>query len=272
MIYVLDQNYFRSDALRELCLAEPAAKFVIPDIALLEMCKGPKWLETMQGSLETLAEHPTRVFHSLAVGETLNRELRTLKSIEGHLLPRDFKALIRSVLEDIKAGTVASGLEIIKSRIAQAQQEIHAEELNHARNRHSLLTRTEIIKKALEGGPLKELRSGVSDDDRLGLIRSVSLDLLKTFLAEKEGHPANKITAFLRTRPMLLRYYYLSVRHAVEWARTGGLESYPAEKVTNDMFDQEYVAIGSFFDRLLSREQRVMDSDADLRRLLSMRV
>ena len=61
------------------------------------------------------------------------------------------------------------------------------------------------------------------------------------------------------------------MRHAFDWAKNGGLESYPAEKATNDILDQEYVAIASFFDKIKSRETRVNDADADLRQLLKMR-
>ena len=66
MIYVLDQNYLRSSELKALVLSEPNARFVIPDIALVEMCKGPKWRDVMQMSLQTMSTCPTRVFHSMA--------------------------------------------------------------------------------------------------------------------------------------------------------------------------------------------------------------
>jgi len=56
-IYVLDQNYLRSNELKTLIVDEPQAKFVLPDIALLKMCKGDKWRETMQRSLETLSSN-----------------------------------------------------------------------------------------------------------------------------------------------------------------------------------------------------------------------
>jgi hypothetical protein len=271
MIYVLDQNYFRTDELRALIRSEPASNFVLPDVALLEMCKSDKWRETMQGSLETLANIPGRVMLSISVGEALNCELAKLKSIEGRLLRKDLTNFVRSILRDVKAND-ASGqvVSTIAVSINQVQIEIHNDELNHGRNQMSLKMRTNIINSALGTERLKELKKGmVSESSRLSLIYSVAYDLVETYLAG-QGHPRNRINAFLRQKPMMLRYYILGVRHAFEWAKNGGLESLPATKVTNDILDQEYVVIASFFDGIKSLETRVNEAYADLRQMLKM--
>ena len=272
MIYVLDQNYLRSDDLKTLVVTEPTAKFVLPDVALLEMCKGDKWRETMQCSLETLAKVPGRVMQYMSVGEALNFELANLKSVEGRLLPKALTNFVRSIMRDVSANDDSGpGVSLIAARIKQVQDEIRNEELDHGRNQNSLKTRTDIIKSALGAQKLKELKNGkISDEVRLGVIHSVANDLIRTFLSN-EGHSMNRSKVFLKQKPLMLRFYLLSVRHAFDWAKNGGLESYPAEKATNDILDQEYVAIASFFDKIKSRETRVNDADADLRQLLKMR-
>lgn len=271
MIYVVDQNYFRSAELLSISSAEPKAKFVFPDVALIEMCKGTEWWETMRRSLQTLAARPGRVLQSMSVGEALNIELKTLKSIDGYLLPRQMRDFTRSVLVGIKESTSSSGISAIDSHISQAQLELQQEELNHLQNQTSLTTRTAIIQKALAGEPLKKLRSGIaSKADTLSSIRQIAIDLAATHLCN-EGYSINKVKQFLRQKPLLLRFYYVNVRHAFEWATKGGLGTYPAEKVTNDLLDQEYVIIGSFFDKLLSKEQRVIQADADLRAILKIK-
>lgn len=40
------------------------------------------------------------------------------------------------------------------------------------------------------------------------------------------------------------------------------------ERIANDILDQDYVLVGSFFDQLLSKETRVQEADADLRKLM----
>jgi hypothetical protein len=70
---------------------------------------------------------------------------------------------------------------------------------------------------------------------------------------------------FLTQKPLVLRFFYASVRHCVDWAARGGLLSMLPERITNDILDQDYVLVGSFFDRLLSKEVKVQEADADLR-------
>jgi hypothetical protein len=271
MIYVLDQNYLRSDELKDVIASQPSAKFVLPDVALLEMCKGENWRETMRGSLATVAKVPGRVMQSVSIGEALNYELHNLKSKEGRLLPKKLTNFVRLIMRDVAANNdTGPGVSLVAAEITRVQEEIRNEELDHGRNQASLKTRTKIIESALKPTHLKQLKNGhVTEEVRLALIHSVAHDLIQTFLEEK-GYIKNRVRAFLKQKPLILRYYLLSVRHAFEWATKGGIDSFPAEKVTNDILDQDYVVIASFFDGILSKEQRVNDADADLRQLLRM--
>ena len=269
MIYVLDQNYLRSEELKNLVVSQPTLKFVLPDVAMLEMCKGHKWRETMQHSLETLAKVRGRVKQSISVGEALNIELRNMKSVDGQLLRREFTNFIRSIMLDVKTNSDAGpGVSLIAVSIEKVQEDIRNAELDHHRNQVSLTTRTEIIESALGTTLLKQLKNDkIADDVRLAVIKKVAHELVQTFL-EKQGYSQNRIKVFLKQKPLLLRYFLLSVRHAFEWAKNGGIGSFPAEKVTNDILDQEYVIIASFFDGILSKENRVNEADAELRQLL----
>jgi len=269
MYYVIDQNYFRAEELKDLVGQRPELNFVIPDIALLEMCKGDSWLETMRSSLTTLSACPERVFHSMAVGEALNFELEHLTSVGGRLLPDEFRDFIRSVLCDIRDGTEVAGIAVIAGQIKEAQQDIRDKELHHEQNALSLKTRKDIVEEALKGDALKALKNRkITAQERLDLIRRIAKEILSELL-KRSGRNDAEISAFLKTEPLLLRFGYLSVRHALEWATKGGLDSFPAEKVTNDVLDQDYVAIASFFDGLLTKDTRVQEAYEDLCELLA---
>lgn len=269
-IYVVDQNYFRAEDLKKIVSAVPQAKFVIPDIALLEMCKGPNWEGVMRKSLSTLSTCSDRVFLSMSVFNAINFEVANLKSVEGRLLPKELRKLIRSILFDIQNGTSSYGVSTIISGIKNAQVDIGHNELNHAQNELSLRTRTKIIYSLLDESLLKRLKKGaVSDPERLSLIKKISTELFFHYLS-KSGVSENKIRIFLKTKPLLLRHFHLCVRHAFEWTIHGGINSFPAEKMTNDILDQDYVAIASFFDELLSKDSKVLKADKDLRQLLMM--
>lgn len=268
MLYVLDQNYFRFAELPELIQREPKSKFVIPDVALLEMCKSEQWESTMANSLRALSPVRGRVFHSMSVGEGLNQELDSGKSIEKNLLPREFRDFLRETILNLQGHGGGRALELLRSRMVSAQSEIGDAELNHERNQEGLRRRIRIVEEALAGEPLRDLRAGrIGRKDKLAYIKKIAFDLCLTFLIN-HGYTKNKASAFLRSRPLILRFFYLSIRHAVEWAASGGIDSLPAHRATNDLLDQDYVLIGSFFDGLLTRETRVREADADIRELL----
>jgi hypothetical protein len=268
VLYVLDQNYFRSDELTALIENDPKSKFVIPDVALLEMCKGDRWRETMAQSLSHLSVIPGRVFHSMSVGEGLNFELSTGKSVECHLLPENFRSFLRGAILDLAGQGSGRTIELLRSKILSAQNEIRDEELNHERNREGLLRRVRIVEDALAGEPIRNLRAGrICREDKLSYVRKIAFDLCLEVLV-RHGFSKNKAVMFLKMQPLTLRFFYLSVRHAVEWASKGGIDSMPPDRITNDLLDQDYLLIGSFFNRLLSKEKRVQEADVDLRELL----
>lgn len=272
MIYVLDQNYLRSHELRELVSREPTSKFAIPDIALLEMCKSDRWRETLLGSLETLSQCPGRVYQSMSVGEALSFELVKARSIEGRLLPVEFRQFLREVLRDVQGGGQGAAIDRLQAKMLAAQQGMQQYELNHSLNRDRLLQRVGIVESNLRGGPLKSLRNGNATlDERLDLIWRVSLDLCRHFLLGN-GMSENGAIMFLRQKPMVLRFFLASVRHSVEWAARGGILTLLPERATNDILDQEYVLIGSYFDATLSKETSVMQADHELRSLLKRRI
>jgi len=223
MIYVLDQNYLRAEELENLIAAEPHSKFEIPDIALVEMCKGDSWRETIKRSFAILSACPGRVSHSLSVGEGLSYELEHGKSIEGKLLPRDFRGFTRAILANVAEGGDGNAIDMIRAKILDAQRDIHLAELNHLNNKQCLLQRVGSIEAVLAGEPLRMLRSGkASREDRLALIRNVSLDLCSTVLIDN-GFSRNKVRMLLKQKPLILRFFCVNVRHCVDWAARGGV-------------------------------------------------
>ena len=270
MIYVLDANYLRSPELATRMNAEPQAKFVIPDVAMLELCKGPEWQSTVRQSLATVSKCPDRILMSIDIRDAWAYELWYKRPITEEILPKEFQTFIRSVLKDVAAGTSNNGIATIASTIVPAQSEICANELNDAKNQYSLEGRTNIIKEALGRELLRSLKNRLpSDTERLKLILRFSTDLLHTHL-EKEGWCKNKVRVFIRTKPLILRCNILHVRHAMEWAINNGLNSMPPRKMTNDVLDQDYVIIASYFDAILSKEKKVIRADKDLRTILQL--
>ncbi len=268
MIYVLDQSYLRVDELSQLIAAEPSAKFVIPNIAWTEMCQSQQWEATMLGSLKILSCIPGRVFQSLSIEEGLRYEAEHGESVKCHLLPRDLCNFTRGILRHIAQKDNEEALKILRKKILDVQPEMQ-QTFNHPRNKESLLKRTDIIKSALSDRQrLGEWRSeNTSQEVRQQLIRQTSIDICSQYL-KRQGFSTNRIHSFLKQQPLTLRYFYIHARHAANWVHKQGLSDMSAKKFSNDLRDQDYVLIGSFFDALLSKDKKVKKAEADLRAFL----
>lgn len=267
---VLDQNYLRFEGLINLIAAEPDAIFILPDVALMEMCKGGSWRHVMRSSLAEISKIPNKVKLSLCVGEALRKELAAFNSIEGLLLPGEFDSFKDSLLKDVAEGKSSPmGLDFIAASIESAQKDFRNGELNHEKNHEKYLQLNALIKKSLSAKLIKALRNRmISEDARLTIICEIAQKLFHDFLLT-EGLSKERAFAFISQKPILYRFYILRVQQDIEWIREGGLESQPAARITNNLMDLDYVLIGSFFDAILSRDGRVVDADRDLRGCLS---
>jgi len=91
----------RSPDLSSLISSEPQSRFVIPDVAMVEMSKSGNWEDTMRPSLKNLYPAVSRIFMSLSVGEGLQIELKQRRSIESDLLPKDFSDFLRGLISEL---------------------------------------------------------------------------------------------------------------------------------------------------------------------------
>lgn len=58
--------------------------------------------------------------------------------------------------------------------------------------------------------------------------------------------------------------------HALQWLGDGGLENACPKRLLNDMLDQDYVLLGTFFDGVISLESDVRSAGEDLRLMLNL--
>ncbi|WP_024690609.1 hypothetical protein [Pseudomonas tremae] len=269
-IYTLDQNYFRSAELKQLIRDRPTVKFVIPDVALLEMCKGPRWRETMKGSLEALLPSPGRVSVSLSLGVAFAKECADLKSIEGKMVDKEFTKVLRLAMNDLKTDVDShNGLGLIAAHVEGVQLELQEHELNHENNKRKFLARDTLLREVLGSRASKELRQGASNEHRLAAIHNMSVECATVFLRNR-GVSDARIKGFLRTKPLVLRYFLSCFWHNMEWVSNGGITTRVDTRITNDMLDQDYAIVASFFGKLLTKDTPVAKAYADMSQLLRM--
>lgn len=73
----------------------------------------------------------------------------------------------------------------------------------------------------------------------------------------------------MKSKPMLLRYFYSKMWLCIDWIKNGGFESISEEKISNDLIDHEYIMTATCFHGIISAEKRVMEAYGDMIALLS---
>jgi hypothetical protein len=267
MLYcVLDQSVMRKPILNELVQSGQTVSFIVPDTALVEMVKSERWEDTMRGSFATLASAVDRTFVSLSVGEAIRIELANLKPADqASLLPQESAVCIRQLIRAFTSVDASNELDDIRARVREFRSELLAKEANAVAEKNSVEQLVALLESACGHRMAKDMRGDrMSHEAQLGLIHQQA----NVMLSRDFGIEPEKASAFGRSKPLVLRYTYLRLRHAMWWARRRGLEVAKPSTVLNHRLDQEYVLIGSFFDSMLTLDADAKEAYEDLRQLL----
>ena len=111
----------------------------------------------------------------------------------------------------------------------------------------------------------------ITNSERLQIIYDIVIDLLPRILG-KSGVSTERARAFMKKKPLVLRYLFIKVWYCIYWIENGGHNTFPDEKVTNEEIDKQYVLSASFFHGILSEEKRVNESYVDLCKLLKKKI
>jgi hypothetical protein len=253
VLYVLDQNVMRSEALAALVRTEFDAAFVVPDTAFVEMVKSDHWEDTMRGSLAALVSVPDRTFVSIAVSEAIRIEREELKSIDrGNLFPSEFTDFIHEMLSALAAERSSSAMGGIRTKITRFRADLLVKEVDPVYEKKVIERFAALLELACGPTMAKDMRNGrMEREAQLGLLQLKAPEIFAKAL-NVDGDQAE---SFRRSKPLLLRYIYLQLRHAMHWVKSGGLKTAKAKKVLNNRLDQEYVLIASFCDAILTEDR-----------------
>jgi len=243
---------------------DPNARFVLPDVAFSEMCKSPQWESTLRRSLSILSAYPNRTRVSMSVGEAINAEIKTQRSVSGHLLPREFIPIFTELLCALSVGMESHVLSQIAQRIALIQASLAHSELNHQQNKQSAEALIEATKSMITADQAKSLRNGtMKRDERLDFISQRAPVVLEDFFRQA-NFSSGKKRGFLKTKPLILRYTYLKMWASLDWIAKGGFEGLLPKRATNEAMDHDHILLATFFDGILSKESKVNEAYQDL--------
>lgn len=269
-IYVVDQNVMRRTELTDLMTVHPFARFVIPDTGLLEMVKSEQWEETFRRSFEVFVPVVTRCFMSMSVQEARDLELKRRASVEGLLLPANFTKLLRCAILESQSGSGPT-MSQLRAQMTEIQRDIQQEDLNAQANRIELRQLVDELRSKLTKDEIKACRQvGVAGRwARIRIAHGVG-DAVYVAHMKKIGTPDQVSRRLWKAKSMTRRWCYLLVHHALQWLGDGGLDTATDKVVLNDVLDQDYVLMGSFFDGVLSLETDVQYAIQDLNLMLTL--
>lgn len=272
---VADQNLFNAKpgGIRERLAADASLQVIVPDAALVEMCKGATWAKTFELGLRELQGYEDRVVLSASIYDLLAEELATgLPASSEQVLPLEVQPAVQSLLRSVGEGTWADE-DAIRTRVEEIQTEIQTELLNPEQARDMTAALVGTWHDGLDSEVLKALSSSKSKQEFLRAFIVCEAYLLAVKIARDEMKLSQEQTLdFLQGQPMVLRYLLAMVRHSLLLARHGrdSVTQTAAPKELNNRLDIEHVLIATYVDGFLSNDRRAVQAFEELRSMLAM--
>jgi hypothetical protein len=270
MFFVVDQNILRKPELKGYLESGPRSRCVLIDTAFLEMTQSETWEDTLRSSLNQLAHLPERVFAAYSVSHALAHEMRTLQSVDGHMLWRDATLSVREVLTWVRTGRESATILRMRESPAHTDPKLRDDHFHNSKNKQTIESQVELVRGQLSEEFQKALRKSVtSNEDRLDVVHQLAKSIAYGVL-EEQGVSWNRAHTFLRKRPLFYRYLIVHVWNSLYWLQKGGLEGF--KDATNELHDHHYAITASFFNGLLSRDAKVKRSHDVLKDLVRREV
>jgi hypothetical protein len=265
----LDQNVLRS---AELVIAarDEQNVFVLPDAAIMEMCKGDQWERATRTSLATLAQVPGRVRLTLGNGELLRFEHEHGRPVGyADLFDPEANTTIATLLREIAGGRVdGPAFTHLRETRDESLARVARGHLNNDENVASIRDLVPTIRDSLSPDALRRFRAGgITEEERIQVVSGFTAEIF-TAIAD-DAFPDEVAVRLFEEKSFVARHLWLRVYAIVRWIELGGAENVRPERATNDVVDSHYILIGSYCDRLMTRETRVIDADRHMRTALA---
>jgi len=176
---------------------------------------------------------------------------------ERKLIPDDLTKGMRDLIRLVL--TAGAGAHELRQRILAAREAAAGERPANAVLKEEMSQSVRRLKELNGHSVTRDIRNEqMSSSARLGLLKMRAEQLCREFLDfDIPDGTGPKIPDFLLTRFVYARLWYQE-----HWLDHGGLES--AKGLANDEFDMEYALTASFFDALLSKDDRATKLAEDL--------
>lgn len=254
---VIDSNYLRSEKLRRYLAASRHNMAVLTDYAAMEAYKGRNPLLNIQSSMAILAEYPAQVvvLKSTLIVCGLNGRGKGLQSrLIDESQTRDFSGYCRGL-----AATRAGSPLLQRQLLAFGQSANEHLDGQMLRDAPMLPSTLEMAAAAYSADELAALRIGVQLPD--SMMRKLVVQVFGLALELLRTHPRVRKLPDRQELPNALIFRIALCIHlwVFDWLAVGGATAASGvslNRLRNDLVDITFAAYATFFDGLLSDDQR----------------
>lgn len=265
----IDQSMYRSSELAQL-IQDANVRFIIPDAALMEMCKSNQWEATVRRSLRPLAEIPDRTFAAKGNGPCLKAELEQGRPLNlDDLIWPEATSWLRRLFVEIAEERRGDQFEGMEAEIGNANDKAREEHFDHLGNLSSLRTLIATLRSAYSQDFQRRLRANLVDEEEYIAVVSNAATLVVD--NQSMSIEAGSMERFIARRSYVMRWLWLRVETVTAWIKEGGSETVAAERVTNSDIDRHYLITGSYCDELLTKDRDMQRIDRLLRAALALK-
>lgn len=265
MRLVIDSNKLQSDDLRSYLAQSAANEAVLTDFAAMEAYKG-NTLASIFRSMEVLSDYPAQVV-VLKGSEAVTRMRGRGAGLQRRLVDEEQTAQFHVYVRGLKLAK-AGAPELTKQLVAHgdAATAHFSRMLIDARAMGAVFS--EMAKDYT-----KQERQAVllGDDFPPGFMDKAAKSVLGMVAHVLEQHPGRVRTPSFAELPntFLFRCALGLYLLALDWVARSGYESVRPERLRNDFVDVTFAAYASYFDGILSADEKLLRLHQELRTWLS---
>lgn len=251
---IIDTNALQSPQLRAYLSRSPSHFAVLTDYSAMESYKGNTLVNIFR-NMEVLADFPKQVI--------ILKSTATVCGLRGRRA-----GLQRRMIDDDQTRNFQNycdALQLAKRGHVSAQRQL----LEHGREADAHLTR--LLDDAVKLPEILETVAATFSEDELKIIRTkvpfthslmdkvlkFVIDLTASFFSTHPNVTVIPGTNEL-TNTFLFRVALCSVVWALDWIGVGGAKGVKPEKIRNDIVDVNFATFATFFDGLLSMDNKVV--------------
>lgn len=247
---IIDVNYLRDNRLRDYLEEDKNNFILLTDYASMESFKGQS-LVNIKNSMEIISDFSEQVL-------VLKNTVDVMKEDLSHPWQNDFlidqqqsigfRDFCREVKQASEGNSFFADHLLKKSELASLAIEQKKESAS------LVFKGIEQFSKELDQEFVKVLRTREPwTSSEYDYIWRTVIELCK-LMFKKQNEVPNKDTFI---RHYIFRYSLVCYLFALKWISEGGWQSYPKEDMRNDLIDMSYVAYATYFDGVLSKDNKI---------------